>query len=75
MRPSGSTDDDGDAPVSRNSELASVPPLRRCGAAIRFDYGQRYCIHAHAIAVDERTVFVGSENLTATSLWENRELV
>jgi cardiolipin synthase len=46
--------------------------LRDAGVEIGFVHG--LYIHAKAIVVDRRVAFIGSQNLTATSLDKNREI-
>ena len=48
--------------------------LTRAGARIGTSGYRRLYIHAKAIVVDDRLAFVGSENLSTTSLNDNREL-
>ncbi len=48
--------------------------LTRCGVAVRVFHGQRYYIHAKVIVVDGRRALVSSQNLSAGSLEDNREL-
>lgn len=55
--------------------LSAFRRLAGCGVAVRVLHGERpVYIHAKLIAVDGREVFVGSQNLTVTSLERNREL-
>lgn len=61
--------------MSYASEWASaLRELAGCGAHVHVYYGQRYYIHAKALIVDGRSAIVGSTNLSAESLWYNREL-
>lgn len=46
--------------------------LRQAGAEVRFARG--LYIHAKLILADRSTLFIGSQNLTATSLDDNREI-
>lgn len=57
-----------------SSWRAAFAELDRCGAHVHLDYGQRYYIHAKLLLVDGRVALVGSQNLSYTSLQENREL-
>ena len=53
---------------------AAFAQLTRCGVDVRVDHGQSYYIHAKLIVVDDRSALVSSQNLSATSLDDNREL-
>jgi cardiolipin synthase len=48
--------------------------LRGCGASIRLYHGQSYYIHAKLLIADGTTALVSSQNLSAGSLQDNREL-
>jgi phosphatidylserine/phosphatidylglycerophosphate/cardiolipin synthase-like enzyme len=48
--------------------------LTGCGAHVRVYHGQAYYIHAKLLEVDTRTALVSSQNLSPTSLDDNREL-
>jgi cardiolipin synthase len=48
--------------------------LTRCGVDVRVDHGQAYYIHAKVIVVDDASALVSSQNLSTTSLDDNREL-
>jgi cardiolipin synthase A/B len=48
--------------------------LTGCGAHVRVYYGQRYYIHAKILLVDGRAAMVSSQNLSYSSLDDNREL-
>ena len=54
--------------------LGALSQLRRCGAGIRLYHGEGYYIHAKLLLVDGRSALVGSQNLSAGSLDDNREL-
>ena len=45
-----------------------------CGVRVRVYHGQSYYIHAKLLEVDGRRALVSSQNLSATSLEDNREL-
>jgi phosphatidylserine/phosphatidylglycerophosphate/cardiolipin synthase-like enzyme len=49
-----------------------VVPLERAGVQVVIRKGPY--IHAKAIVADGRVVFIGSENLSSTSLDQNREM-
>lgn len=53
---------------------AAFSKLTGCGAHIRVFHGQAYYIHAKLLLVDGTQAIVGSQNLSAESLWYNREL-
>ena len=53
---------------------ASLAALERCGASVHLFHGQAYYIHAKLLIADRRIGFVGSQNLSTTSLLYNREL-
>jgi cardiolipin synthase len=48
--------------------------LTGCGAHVRLYHGQSYYIHAKLLEVDSREALVSSQNLSPTSLKDNREL-
>ncbi len=48
--------------------------LSACGVHIRLYHGQSYYIHAKLLEVDGRQALVSSQNLSTTSLKDNREL-
>ena len=52
----------------------ALTELTGCGAHVRVFHGQAYYIHAKLLLVDGREAIVGSQNLSAESLWYNREL-
>jgi cardiolipin synthase A/B len=53
---------------------SALAALEHCGAHIRLYYGERYYIHAKILLVDGARALVGSQNLSTTSLDDNREL-
>ena len=53
---------------------AAFTTLTGCGAHVHLYYGQGYYIHAKLLLVDGREALVGSQNLSTTSLDDNREL-
>jgi cardiolipin synthase len=53
---------------------AALNHLAGCGAHVRLYHGQAYYIHAKLLQVDARAALVGSQNLSAESLEDNREL-
>jgi cardiolipin synthase A/B len=53
---------------------AAFAQLRGCGVHLHLYHGKRYYIHAKLLLVDGTVGLVGSENLSATSLQDNREL-
>jgi phosphatidylserine/phosphatidylglycerophosphate/cardiolipin synthase-like enzyme len=48
--------------------------LKHCGVNVRVDHGQSYYIHAKVLVVDGAGALVSSQNLSTTSLQDNREL-
>ncbi len=55
--------------------LTAFGQLKSCGARIRVYHGEHpIYIHAKLIEADHRSVLIGSQNLTPTSLQRNREL-
>ncbi len=48
--------------------------LASCGVDIRLYHGQSYYIHAKLLEVDGRQALISSQNLSTTSLKDNREL-
>ena len=54
---------------------AALPYLARCGAQVRtYAASAALYIHAKMIGIDQRLVFLGSQNLSRQSLLYNREL-
>lgn len=53
---------------------SAVRQLSGCGVHVHLFHGQAYYIHAKLLEVDGTLAIVGSTNLSAESLWYNREL-
>jgi phosphatidylserine/phosphatidylglycerophosphate/cardiolipin synthase-like enzyme len=62
---------DGDTSDSK-AQLAAIAKLKQNGVPLRSLKSPD--LHAKAIVVDEAMTFVGSQNMTSTALFENREL-